>query len=208
MKRKEFWIRFAFAFIGDIFLAIAASFLIKATLGVDAFTVENLGVSGKLGLDLGTYQLILGVAIGIIIVLLGEKKHLGVASAINIFLTGYFIDFCLHLLSGVSVDNVEMKVMFMVLGLIISPLGISMYSMSGLGAGPYDAIAPLMAEYTGFKFMYCRMITDGTFFLIGFLTGGPLGIASLLNVMTLGPLISLWNSKFTQPLLKKWIGEV
>ncbi|SKA02945.1 Uncharacterized membrane protein YczE [Pilibacter termitis] len=204
--KKELFVRLLYALIGDIILALGAALLIFASLGVDAFTVANLGAAGKLGWSLGVYQMTFGLVVGLII-LLFKRHHLGYASIINILLTGYFIDFFMFLFGSHSPENIVVKVLIMLVALLIYSLGISLYSTSGLGAGPYDALAPVLSEITGWKFMNCRILVDSTFFILGFFLGGPIGVASLLTAVFLGPLINIFNQTITNPSLAKFLGK-
>ncbi|MDR2832193.1 MAG: hypothetical protein LBV67_00590 [Streptococcaceae bacterium] len=199
---RVFIIRFLYALIGTAILAMGAALLIKATLGVDAFTAQNLGASGRLGLTLGTYQMLLSVVLGVIIFFL-KRDLLGIGSVVNILLTGYFIQFFVFLMKDMQVVHLLGKIGLMLLALLIYSLGISLYSTSGLGAGPYDALAVLVQHYTKWKFIYARISVDSTFFLLGLVLGGPIGVATFLTAIVLGPLIGFWNVRVTTPSLEK-----
>ena len=41
-------------------------------------------------------------------------------------------------------------------------------------------------------------------FLIGFITGGPLGIATIILMFGTGPLISTWNKLVSKPIVEKF----
>ena len=40
--------------------------------------------------------------------------------------------------------------------------------------------------------------------LIGFITGGPLGIATIILMFGTGPLISTWNKLVSKPIVEKF----
>jgi len=199
---KVFFVRFLFAFFGDAILALGAALLIKANLGVDTFTAENLGSSAHLNMSLGLWQMLFSIVVGLVIFFL-KRDLLGVGSIINILFTGYFIDFFVFVLRGIEIDIIVWQIALMLAALLIYSLGISLYSTAGLGAGPYDALAMLIEHFTQWKFIHCRILLDSSFLVLGLILGGPIGIATILAAFLLGPMINFYNKTITDPALRK-----
>ena len=53
-----------------------------------------------------------------------------------------------------------------------------------------------------FNNVYCQLFNVS--FLIGFITGGPLGIATIILMFGTGPLISTWNKLVSKPIVEKF----
>ncbi|MGU9540077.1 hypothetical protein ACQX0N_14315, partial [Clostridium tepidum] len=70
---KNYGIRILASIIGTALLALGIGFANVAGMGVDPYTSANLGISGLLGMELGTYMLALNIVIGIIVFILDRK---------------------------------------------------------------------------------------------------------------------------------------
>ena len=73
-----------------------------------------------------------------------------------------------------------------------------------LGTGCYDALSIYMADVMSPSYPVCRIMTDVVCVLIGFITGGPLGIATIILMFGTGPLISTWNKFVSKPIVEKF----
>ena len=47
-------------------------------------------------------------------------------------------------------------------------------------------------------------MTDVVCVLLGFISGGPLGIATIILMFGTGPLISTWNKFVSKPIVEKF----
>ena len=54
------------------------------------------------------------------------------------------------------------------------------------------------------KLVNCHITIDVVCVLIGFITGGPLGIATIILMFGTGPLISTWNKLVSKPIVEKF----
>ena len=63
-----------------------------------------------------------------------------------------------------------------------------------------------MADVMSPSYSVCRIMTDVVCVFIGFTTGGPLGIATIILMFGTGPLISTWN-KLLKNLPKIFLGN-
>jgi uncharacterized membrane protein YczE len=201
---KQLSIRIALALIGTLLLGLGAASLIVVNLGADTFSATNLGGSKLFGVSMGTFQMCLNIVIGIIVWRL-DARLIGIGSAINIFLTGFAIDFWVALLGHLPVNYQLLltKVLVIVIGLLIYSLGVALYTGSNIGAGSYDAIALVLSEKMKLKFIMARIIADSSFLVLGFVLGGPIGIVTFLVAICLGPLIHAWQHFFVNRILAK-----
>ncbi|WP_236620370.1 hypothetical protein [Sporolactobacillus laevolacticus] len=79
------------SFIGVAILALGATLCKQGHIGLDPFTALNIGVSKKIHLSLGIYQLLVNVFIIIFVILLDRKK-IGIGTIINMVFAGFMID--------------------------------------------------------------------------------------------------------------------
>lgn len=208
---KRYLVRFLYALIGNVILAMGAAMLAAAALGADLYTGQIRPVANLLGMPMGFYQMLFSIVLGAIIYLL-NRKLFGAGSLINIFLVGFFISFFIdkfgalhevfsfvHLftidLPFVTYDVMLGELLLILLAMIIYSLGISMYANSDMGAGPYDGLGPLLVSKTGWGFVKCRMLADGLFLMLciifGYIAFERFGMIdpnlSYLNSFLVGP---------------------
>lgn len=78
------------AFVGIALLSLGTTFLREGRVGLDPFTAMNTGIAAKIGLGLGNTQLISNLVIFMIVLLLDRKK-IGIGTIMNMILVGYEI---------------------------------------------------------------------------------------------------------------------
>lgn len=100
--------------------------------------------------------------------------------------------------------SLPMKFVILAIGILLCTLGCSLYITSDLGTGCYDALSIYMADVMSPSYPVCRIMTDVVCVLIGFITGGPLGIATIILMFGTGPLISTWNKLVSKPIVEKF----
>ena len=134
------------SFIGVAILSMGTTFLRG---GLDSFTAVNTGISNKLGIGLGVYQLAVNLVIFIFILWL-DRKQIGIGTILNMVLVGFEIQWfttIYHQLFGYRTTFLIVAADTLI-GLILFTLGASLYMAPDLGAAPYDAIAPIITQRT------------------------------------------------------------
>jgi uncharacterized membrane protein YczE len=205
---KRIGIQSFYALLGVFILGFGAALLRVSQVGLDPFTAANIGVGTKIGLSLGTYQLLLNGLILCFVFFFG-RKYIGIGTVINMVLTGFFIDFFTWLLTSYISLSITWftQALLLIFGVLIFTFGASFYMSAKLGNAPYDAIAPILVDRTGLHFRVIRITQDVLFMVIAFIFGGPVGIATIINAFFTGPLISFWDKKVSQPLIEKSLNK-
>lgn len=200
---KETVIRSLFALIGVAILALGAATLRVGQVGLDPYTAANIGIGDTLGLSLGVYQLGINIVILVLVFIFG-RKYIGIGTIINMVLTGFFIDFFTWLYTDIfSIQlTIILRAILLIVGVLIFTFGASFYMSAKLGNAPYDAIAPIIVDRTNFRYRIVRVIQDIAFVLLAFLSGGPVGVGTVINAFFTGPLIEFWNTKVSEPLIE------
>ena len=134
--------------------------------GLDPFTAMNTGISNKLGIGLGVYQLAVNLVIFIFILWL-DRKQIGIGTILNMVLVGFEIQWfttIYHQLFGYRTTFLIVAADTLI-GLILFTLGASLYMAPDLGAAPYDAIAPIITQRTKLSYRTAR-ITQEVLFMV------------------------------------------
>ena len=187
--------------LGIVVLALGIAIFKKALLGNDPFTAFSFALEGVTGISFAVFNIIINGSFFIIQLLFG-RKYIGFGTVINWFCVGVvtaaWIDVLTFLLP--DSDALPYRLLLMVLGVIITALGVSMYQTPDLGAGPYDSASLIMAERLPIPYFWCRMMTDGFCALMTFLLGGLLGLGTVICAFGLGPFVSFFTTHFTRKL--------
>ncbi|MFT9118174.1 MAG: membrane protein [Sporolactobacillus sp.] len=205
-KYLELALKTLVSFVGVTILALGAMLCKAGNVGLDPFTALNIGVSGRVGLSLGTYQLLSNCLI-ILVVLLLDRKKIGIGTIINMVFAGFMIDWfsdAYHLFFHYQ-STLLTEIVNGILGLLLFTLGTSLYMGASLGVAPYDALAPIASKRLHIKYKFCRIVQDISFMAVALLAGGPIGLATLIISFFAGPLITFWTHGLTEKIMSHLI---
>lgn len=194
-----------FSCLGIVCIALGTSICRVGGVGVDPFTAMNLGLSARIGMDFGTFQLIVNLII-LVAVFRFDKYQLGLGTIINMVAVGYLIEFftwAYHLLPWQPSGFVSAGV-YLVVGTLFFTLGVSLYLKTRMGVAPIDAIAPVIVARTRFTYTPVRMTQDITVAVIAIIAGGPIGVFTIIAAFFTGPLITMWNKVATLRLYRRF----
>ena len=145
----------------------------------------------------------------LIAVLLLDRHYIGVATFINLFLTGYNVDFSQHTISRLCTEpGLVLRVVFLAVGVVLMCFASSLYMTADLGVSVYDAIPIVISNRKGWPFKFVRISSDlvcvaiGTVCVLAGAVGAPLpGLGTIITAFFMGPLVDFFNRKFSRPLL-------
>lgn len=182
-----------------ILMGLSLSFLIRLDFGTDPCSSMNLGISSKLGISFGNWQVIFS-AILFIIVIVFDRSQIGWGTLANMFLVGYCVDFFTWLFDNIlpfdTFTSFGIRITVLVPSLILFIFSAAVYMAVDLGSAPYDAIVFILASKIKLiPFRVIRMIWDIMACLIGFLLGSTIGIVTIAIAFALGPVISWVKAK-------------
>ena len=171
--------------IGGLFLFSLGSVLtINAHLGYAPWDVFHVGLAKTVGISIGNASIIVGIAIVILSILLGEKFGLG--TILNMVLIGIFLDIILSLSVISRANDVVVGISMLVIGLFFMALGTCFYLKSAMGAGPRDSLMVALKRKTGLPIGMCRGIVEILAVIIGWRLGGMVGIGTVISAFTIG----------------------
>ena len=207
--------RIMMSLFGVIICAISVGIFKIAALGVDPFQSLMSGLDKLIPISFGTLYVIVNLIL-LIFSLVVDRKNIGIATFINLFLLGYITEFTYEFLQTVIVNpSMFVRVGCLIVGIVIICFGSAFYMTANLGVSTYDAVAIVLAyKWKVAKFQYCRIATDLVCVIAGiiiFLLGGGslqeiptiVGIGTIITAFFMGPLIEVFNVKVARPLLKE-----
>ena len=103
-KKRRLAARTEMMLIGNLLMGTAVGFLRMSRFGTDPFTCMNLGVSGTLRIQFGTYQLLVNVLL-FLLVLVKAKDCIGAGTIVNMAGIGYIADIIVVMLTKAVGDG-------------------------------------------------------------------------------------------------------
>lgn len=176
-------------FTGFFMIGLGVYLMRIANIGLNPWSTFHTGISLQTGLKFGTVSQLTGLTI--VIISLFMKIYPGIATILNMFFCGFFInllettDFIPH------PDNFLIKCIYFILGLWILSFGIYFYLSCKLGAGPRDGLMIGIIKKTNFKVTSVRTTIEILAFIIGLILGGPIGIGTIFAATTSGYILHL-----------------
>ncbi len=202
-SNDKFLLRLAMTIGGVVLCAIAVGFFKCASFGVDPFQSFAQGSWGKLfgGISYGTYYAVLSLALLIVDWFL-NKHYIGVATFINMFLTGYIVDFSQQMIGMViPAPGITVRIVMLMIAVVLMCFASSLYMTSDMGVSVYDAIPLVISDRSKIRFKFCRISCDLVCVIVGVVCGMLPGVGTLVTAFFMGPLIEFFNEGFSRPLL-------
>ena len=201
-KKKKLIKRIILVFLANMILALGIAILRLSGFGTDPYTCMNLGVSSRLHMNFGTYQMVLNVALFIPVFIL-DRKSFGVGALVNMLLLGYFVDFFMYVFScvGITIEGLAgsflMRIPVLLAGIVVVCFGIALYMFCDLGAAPYDRLSVIIENYSHGKvpFRWARICLDIISTVVGLATGSVVGIGTVIIAFFTGPVVSFFREK-------------
>ena len=197
-KRRMFWM-----IIGNILIGLGICLFKTSGMGNDPFSAMIMSVSKLLQLSYSNFLVLLNSLIFIIEIVWG-RKYIRIGTFANWFFLGYIAEFFMSLFNRIisPPQTFLEQLPFVILGVIIISLGVSLYQTSDAGIAPYDSLALIIDEkIPKLPYFWCRMICDATCATVCLLTGGLIGLGTFLCAFGLGPVIHFFNVRISQKLI-------
>ncbi len=188
--------RITLAVTGMLILSISIGFCVFANFGIAPFQSFSMGLSRitGLGMSYGTFYLLLNLLM-LLIPLCLDRHLIHISTFINIFLTGYLIDWTAAILQKLLPHPVlPVRVAFLIVGLTLMCLASAMYYIANLGVSAYDAIPLIITDKTRLPFRLVRSTTDLLCTAVGFICGISIGIGTLATAFFMGPMITVFKN--------------
>ena len=212
-KPDHLYKRILMSAIGVIICGVSVGMFKHASLGVDPFQSLMSGLDAVIPISFGTLYVLVNLVL-LLFALLLDRRKIGLATLINLFLLGYIAQFsqgvCARLLPEPSLP---VRLGLLSVAIVIMCLASAFYFTASLGVSTYDAVALIWSEkQTWIPFPICRIITDlicvvagvALCVLAGFTLGqifGEVGIGTIITAFFMGPLIELFNKTVARPFL-------
>lgn len=201
--------RLSMTIVGVLVCAFSVGMFNLAAFGVDPFQCLAQGSHGAvLGwMPYGTYYLGLSLVM-LVAIWFWDRRFVGIATFINMFLTGYMVDFSFQILHGLFPElSLVARAFFLVSAVILMCFGSALYYTADLGVSVYDAISLKLAQLNirigghVAEFRWIRVFNDCICVALGAAFGKLPGLGTLITAFFMGPLITIFNRIAAEPFL-------
>lgn len=169
--------------------------LLSAGIGNTPWTVLAEGLGARTGWSVGTLTIVVGVAVLLAWIPLGERPGLGTVS--NIVVIGVAIDVMRPVVPGPI--GIGPQLAQVLLGVLTVGLGGALYLSAQLGPGPRDGWMTGLHRRTGWPVFWIRLGIEVSVLALGVALGGTAGLGTVLFALLIGHSLGWWLA-----LLRRW----
>ena len=136
---KSYLMRGLAVVIGIFMVGIAVGFFKIVEMGADPFTAMNTGISGMIGMQFGTLQLIVNALI-LVLVFAFKRQFIGFGTIFNMVFVGYTADFIMWLLAKfqITFDTWPIRILLLIFAALLICIGDALYISADMGMSLYD----------------------------------------------------------------------
>jgi uncharacterized membrane protein YczE len=175
--------RFAQLAAGLVGYGLTASMLVLARLGLDPWDVLHQGLARTIGLQIGTWAVIVSVLV--LLAWIPIRQRPGIGTICNAVVVGLVMD---AVLGAVHPPHaLAARWALMVAGVIGNGIATGFYIGAGLGPGPRDGLSVGIAG-RGHSMRVVRTMVEGTVLVTGFALGGTVGVGTVAYALCIGPI--------------------
>src|SRR6266508_488935 len=168
--------------VGIPVLGLGIALTLQARLGVSPYDVLHQGIAKQTGLSFGTVVIVVGLFILLLWIPLRQRP--GIGTVLNTLTIGVVIDLALLVLP--EPDALAARIPLLVVGIVVTALGMGLYIGAGLGPGPRDGLMTGIAA-KGYRLWVVRTVLEVTALVAGWLLGGDVGVGTVLFAFSIGP---------------------
>jgi uncharacterized membrane protein YczE len=188
---RNWIIRYAFFFLGLVCFGLGIAISVKVQhLGLHPWDVLNVAFSQRFGLSIGTWSVLIGMAL-IIVSLFVSRKYINIGTFLNALLIGPILDFFLWLDVLPDPTYSWIDYLWLLVGILIVGTGGGLYVAAGIGAGPRDGFMLTISDRTGFSVSKARIVVECVVLVMGYLLGGPVFIVTFFYTFILSPIFQI-----------------
>ncbi len=166
-------------------MALGMVSILQTNLGMPPWDVFHLGLHPFIKLTYGQIIQAVGLVAILISWLLGVKPKAG--TFLNMFFIGFFVDLIIATGFVPSPDNIILRLIQFIAGVMIFSYGTITYILIDRGTGPRDSLMVAFSHLSKLRMGVVRTIIEVTVTVVGFILGGPFGIGTVIFALTVGP---------------------
>ena len=169
---------------GLFFFGFAAAMMLRASFGVDPWTVFAEGFHVTWGFGIGWVIVVSGLVVLLIWIPLRQRP--GVGTVLNALLVGPFMEVGLAVIE--TPETVIQRVFLYAAGLLMMGIASGLYIGARFGPGPRDGLMVGFNARFGYPMWAVRTVVEVTVLVIGWSLGGSFGVGTVIFALAIGPI--------------------
>ncbi|MBQ6655458.1 MAG: hypothetical protein IJM79_08045 [Erysipelotrichaceae bacterium] len=205
LNKKTLVISLIIGLIGTVAANFGIGCYYGCGLGTDPISVYVDGLHVISHLTYGQISTINNVILTILIIIF-ERKHLGIMTVLTVFISGPLIDIFNVMISGMfplESTPLVMRMIMLAVALVTFAVGTGMIVACKMGIGCFSFLPIWLSDLTHISLSYTQMFTDACFLIVGWLLGGVVGIGTIVGVLGTGPILG-WALTKTENYLERY----
>lgn len=190
---SQLWPRLARLMFGLALFGIGLALMVIADLGLSPWDVLHQGLSIHTGIPIGTMVIITGFLV--LLLWIPLKERVGIGTIANAIVIGLVLDGMLLILPE-TLENMALRWLAMLGGVVIVAIGSGFYIGAGLGPGPRDGLMTGLAR-RGISIAWARAGIEITALVAGWLLGGTVGVGTVAFAFGMGPLVQFFLERLS-----------
>src|SRR6201981_1069905 len=170
-------------YAGLVLYGVSSSLLVLAGLGLDPWDVFHQGLSRTFGLAIGTWAILVGIAVLLLWIPLHQRPGIGTVS--NVVLVGLTMNVVLGYVD--APHDMVARIACLLCGVLLNGIATGAYIGAGLGPGPRDGLMTGLAA-RGHSIRVVRTGIELTVLVTGWLLGGTVGVGTRAYRVRVGPI--------------------
>jgi len=185
---------------GLAFFGFGITLFLRANLGLAPWDIFHKGLSEKLDISIGL--VIEGVGLLLLLLWIPLRQRPGVGTILNALEIGFVVNLTKPLIG--EPDQLIIRALMVVAGVLVIGLGSALYIGAGLGSGPRDGLMLGLSKRSiagrQISIRVARTVVELTVMVAGLFLGGAVGIGTVIFMFGIGPLVQLILPRFEMRL--------
>lgn len=179
-------------FVGLALYGFSLAVMVRASLGVNPWSVLYEGVGRHTPLSFGTISAVLGVLVLLLWIPLRQVPKFGTVA--NIVVLACSSDLGLSLIPRHL--DLPVRAVLLAGGILLNGVSVAVYVGARLGPGPRDGLMTGASAASGRSIRLVRTLIEITVLAVGWLLGGTAGVGTVLYALGVGPITQFFMPWF------------
>ncbi|CAB4707615.1 unannotated protein [freshwater metagenome] len=192
---------------GLAFFGFGITLFLRANLGLAPWDIFHKGLSEKFDISIGL--VIEGVGLLLLLLWIPLRQRPGVGTILNAIEIGLVVNLTKPIIG--EPDQLLIRALMVVAGVIVIGLGSALYIGAGLGSGPRDGLMLGLSKRSiagrQISIRVARTAVEISVMVAGLFLGGSIGIGTLIFMFGIGPLVQLILPRFEMRLASDMLPE-
>jgi len=193
---KPYLEKLARCITGLAFFGLGITLFLRANLGLAPWDIFHKGLSEKFDISIGL--VIEGVGLLLLLLWIPLRQRPGVGTILNAIEIGLVVNLTQPIIG--EPDQLIIRVLMVIAGVIVIGLGSALYIGAGLGSGPRDGLMLGLSKRSiagrQISIRVARTVVEISVVVAGLFLGGSIGIGTLIFMFGIGPLVQLILPRF------------